>query len=57
MQNFYNIGQLAKYFGVTKATIHNWRRKNILPSGIKLGGVRLWAVSDIKEIEQRLDHE
>ena len=54
MNEFLTIQQLANHFGVCKATIHNWRRKGELPKSIKIGRVRLWAVSEIESLERRL---
>lgn len=54
MNEFLTIKQISQRYGVTKCTIFNWMHKGILPKGLKLGGVRLWAISDIEALERRL---
>ena len=54
MQEFLNTQQIAQRYSVTRCTVYLWRRKGILPKGLKIGGVRLWAISDIEALERRL---
>ena len=54
MNELLDIKQIAKRYNVTKTTIQNWKRKGILPEGLKIGGKRLWRISEIEEYERRL---
>jgi predicted DNA-binding transcriptional regulator AlpA len=54
MQSFFSIQDLATRYGCSKATIHLWMRKGLLPESLKIGGKRLWRISEVEAYERRL---
>ena len=48
---FLKIVDLMKRYGVSRATINNWCRRGIIPSGIKIAQTRRWSVHELEAWE------
>jgi predicted DNA-binding transcriptional regulator AlpA len=50
--------EIADILGVTKATLHNWRNKNLMPKpDVKIGNIVRWETSTIDSwLESRNRH-
>ena len=49
LDNYVTASELAQSLQVTRGQIYTMRREGLLPSGVKIGHVRRWRVSEIRE--------
>ena len=52
MSIFLSIQDMAKRYGKTKATIHNWRHSGRIPQGMKILRERIWTLEELEAFEK-----
>ena len=51
---FIKASDLARYLNITVASVYNYARQGIIPSGVKIGKSRRWDLDEVKAfIEMR----
>ncbi len=51
-QKYFDVKDLTKRYGVSRNTIFNRVKADILPKGIKFGWSRRWSLEEIEEAEK-----
>ncbi len=54
MNKYLTISDMAERYKLSKASIHSFVRKGLLPRGVHFGGAHRWDVGELEAFEQGL---
>ena len=50
-KEFLTYKDMCERYGVQRLTVNNWRKRGIIPPGIKIGRIRRWNVRELEAWE------
>jgi predicted DNA-binding transcriptional regulator AlpA len=52
-KEFCQKAAVAEFFDISKSTVDRWVDRGVLPPPVKMAGVKLWRVSDLRNAAAR----